>query len=254
MKAKRAQAIGDAVVGYMRVSTAKQGENGISLELQQSAIYNFAEAAGLTVIAVYSDVASGRGRRSIHRRSGLRKAFEACRDYDAHLVVWDWSRLSREASTEEELLNLLPSPERVHSIGNEESFESARRHARVAHAQEQRDEISKRTKVAMDERKRSGKQFGNPDIKTVQESGRDAWSRISEDIARNIADVLLALPDRKVLSRRELAEELNQRGLLTGHGLLWNASRLRGPLQRAEELLPGADDEAMRKHPTYGLF
>jgi DNA invertase Pin-like site-specific DNA recombinase len=254
MKAKRAQAIGEAAVGYMRVSTAKQGEKGISLELQQSAIYRFAESAGLTVVAVYSDVASGRGRRSIHRRAGLRKAFEACRDYDAHLVVWDWSRLSREASTEEELLNLLPPPERVHSIGDDESFESAQKHARISHAQEQRDAISKRTKVAMDERKRSGKQFGNLDIKTVQESGRDAWSRISEDIARSIADVLRSLPERKALRRCDIADELNRRGLLTGHGLLWNASRLREPLQRAEELLTGEDDKAMRKHPTYGLF
>ena len=254
MKAKRAQAIGEAVVGYMRVSTEKQGENGISLELQENAIYNFAQDAGMTVIAVYSDVASGRGSRSIHRRAGLRKAFEACRACEAQLVVWDWSRLSREASTEEELLNLLPPPERVHSIGDDESFESARNHARVAHAQEQRDEISKRTKAAMDERKRSGKQFGNPDIKTVQESGRDAWSRISEDIARSIADILRSLPERKALRRCNIADELNRRGLLTGHGLLWNASRLRGPLQRAEELLAGEDDEAMRRHPTYGLF
>lgn len=254
MKAKRAQAIGEAVVGYMRVSTANQGEKGISLELQENAIYNFAQAAGLTVVAVYSDVASGRGRRSIHRRAGLRKAFEACRAYDAHLVVWDWSRLSREASTEEELLNLLPPPERVHLIGEDESFASARKHARVAHAQEQRDVISKRTKVAMDERKHAGQLFGNPNIKNVQISGRDAWSEKSEQIARSIAAVLRSLPDWKTLRRRDIANELNKRGLLTGQGLPWDASRLRKPLQRAEELLTGEDDEAMRKHPTYGLF
>jgi DNA invertase Pin-like site-specific DNA recombinase len=254
MKAKRAQAIGEAVVGYLRVSTAKQGEEGISLELQKNAIYNFAQAAGLTVIAVYSDVASGRGRRSIHRRAGLRKAFEACRSYNAFLVVWDWSRLSQEASTEEELLNLLPPPERVHSICDDENLETARKHARFAHGQEQRDVISKRTKVAMDERKRSGKTFGNPNIKNVQSSGRDAWSRISEDIARSIAHVLRSLPDWKALKRREIADELNRRGLLTGHSLPWDPSRLREPLKRAEELLAEGDDEAMRKHPTYGLF
>lgn len=172
MKAKRAQAMGEAVVGYMRVSTARQGEEGISLELQQSAIYRFAESAGMTVVAVYSDVASGRGRKSIRRRAGLRKAFEACRDYDAHLVVWNWPRLSREASTEEELLNLLPSPDRVHSIRDDESLEAAREHARFERAQEHRDLISERTKVAMDERKRAGKKFGNPNIDHVQRSGR----------------------------------------------------------------------------------
>lgn len=254
MKVKRAQAIGEAVVGYLRVSTAKQGEEGISLDLQQSAIYRFAESAGLTVVAVYSDVASGRGRRSLHRRAGLRKAFEACRDYHAHLVVWDWSRLSREASTEEELLNLLPPPDRVHSIADNESLESARKHARFVRAQEERDAISKRTIIAMDERKRAGKTFGNPDIRTVQVSGRDAWSQKSEDIARSIAAVLRTLPDWKALKRREIADELNRRGLLTGQGLPWDASRIREPLKRAEEMLRNEDDEAMRKHPTYGLF
>jgi DNA invertase Pin-like site-specific DNA recombinase len=253
MTAKRAQAIGEAVVGYLRVSTAKQGEEGISLDLQQNAIYHFAESAGLTVVAIYIDVASGRGRRSIHRRVGLRKALEACRAQDALLVVWDWSRLSREASTEEELLNLLPPPARVHSIGNDETFDSARKHARVAHAQEQRDAISKRTKVAMDQRKRSGKRFGNPDIKTVQESGRDAWSEKSEQIARDISSVLRSLPDWRSRTQREIADELNRRGLLTGHDLPWTASRLRGPLRRAEEMLT-EDDEVMLRHPNYALF
>lgn len=254
MKAKRAQAMGEAVVGYMRVSTARQGEEGISLDLQENAIRQFAQNARMTVVAIYSDVASGRGRRSIHRRAGLRKAFEACRDYDAHLVVWDWSRLSREASTEEELMDLLPPPDRVHSIAENESFEDARKHARFTHAQEERDAISKLTKVAMDERKRAGKTFGNPDIRTVQKSGRDAWSEKSEEIARRIAAVLRSRPDWKALKRREIADELNKLGLLTGHGLPWDASRIRGPLKWAEELLQDEDNEAMRKHPTYGLF
>lgn len=199
MKAKRAQAMGEAVVGYMRVSTARQGEEGISLDLQESAIHEFAQTRGLPVIGVFSDVGSGRGRGSIHRRGGLRKALEACRTYDAILVVWDWSRLSREVSTKEELLRLLTLPERVHSISDDESFEDARKHARFAHAQEERDAISKRTKVAMDERKRAGKTFGNPDIRTVQVSGRDAWSQKSEDIARSIAAILRTLPDWKAL-------------------------------------------------------
>lgn len=254
MKAKRAQALGEAVVGYTRVSTEMQGEKGISLALQESAIYQFAEAVGLTVVAVYSDIASGRGRSSIHRRAGLRKALEACRAYDAQLIVWNWSRLSRETSTEEELVNLLPPPERVHSIGDDESLEAARKHARVAHAQEQRDMISKRTKVAMDEQRRAGKQFGNKDILEVQIAGRDAWSRISDDLARAIADVLRALPDWKALRRSDVAKELNKRGLLTGQGLPWNASRLREPLKRAVEMLADQDDEAMLNHPTYGLF
>jgi DNA invertase Pin-like site-specific DNA recombinase len=232
MKAKRAQALDEAVVGYMRVSTTRQGEKGISLDLQERAIRSFAQTRGLPVIGVFSDVASGRGRSSIRLRDGLRQALEACRTYDAILVVWDWSRPSREQSTAEELLRLLPLPERVHSIRDDESYEDARKHARIAHAQEERDAISKRTKIAMNELKRAGKTFGNPDMRTVQVSGRDAWSQKSEDIARSIAAVLRTLPDWKALKRRE---------------------RIREPLKRAKEML-AEDDEAMRKHPTYGLF
>lgn len=254
MKAKRAQALGEAVVGYMRVSTARQGEKGISLELQKSAIREFAHTRGLSVIGVFSDEASGRGRSSIHCRVGLRQALEACRTYDALLVVWDWSRLSREVSTEEELLRLLPPPERVHSIRDDESFGDARKHARIARAQEERDAISQRTIVAMDQLKRAGKSFGNPNIRKVQVSGRDAWSEKSEEIARSIAAVLRTLPDWKALKRREIADELNKRGLLTGHGLPWDASRIREPLKIAKEMLQDEDDEAMRKHPSYGLF
>ena len=106
----------------------------------------------------------------------------------------------------------------------------------------------------MDELKRAGKQFGNKNIREVQVAGRDAWNRISEDNARSIADVLKSLPDWKATKRREIADELNKRGLLTGHGLPWDASRLRGPLKRVELMLVDQDDEVMRKHPTYGLF
>jgi DNA invertase Pin-like site-specific DNA recombinase len=254
MKAKRAQAIGEAVVGYMRVSTTRQGDKGISLELQESAIYQFAQACGLPVLRIFQDVASGRGRSSIHRRDGLRQALAVCRKHDAILVVWDWSRLSREVSTEEVLLKLLPPPERVHSIRDDESFDDARKHARFVNAQEERDLISQRTIVAMDQLKRAGVSFGNPNIRKVQVRGRVAWSDKSKEIARSIAAVLRSLPDWKALKRREIADELNKRGLLTGHDLRWNASRLRKPLELAEKMLRDEDDDAMRKHPTYGLF
>jgi DNA invertase Pin-like site-specific DNA recombinase len=255
MRTKSKQAQGGGVIGYVRVSTARQGDRGISLEVQETAIYRFAQSCGLPVLAIHRDIASGRGRRSLHLREGLRKALEACRTQDAILVVWDWSRLSREASTEDDLAKLFPLRERVHSISDDESLEAARRNARIAHAQEMRDAISDRTKSAMAAQKRDGKTFGNPDIKKVQLVGRDAWTEKSEEIVRSIAAVLRSLPDWKALKRSEIAEELNRRGLRTGHHLPWNKSRVRGPLERAEAMLgEEEDDEAMRRHPTYGLF
>lgn len=254
MKAKRAQAQVEAVVGYVRVSTARQGDDGISLDLQEIAIRRFVEARRLVLLDIHRDVASGRGRSSIHRRRGLRQALEACRKHNAILVVWDWSRLSRDVSTEQDLFDLLPPPDRVVALKQEETFADAIKLARIAHSEEEAKQISTRTKAALAERKRAGKAVGNPNIRNVQVSGRDAWNRISEDIARDIADVLRSLPDWKVLTKHELADVLNQRGLLTGHGLPWTASRIRNPLTSAEAMLAVDEDDAMRKHPSYGLF
>jgi DNA invertase Pin-like site-specific DNA recombinase len=254
MKTKRAQAQVEAIGGYARVSKQRQGEDVISLDLQENAIRRFAEARRLELLQIYRDVASGRGRRSIHRREGLRQAREDCRKHNAILVVWDWSRLSREVSTEQELLDLLPPPDRVVALRQEETLNDAKELARIAHAEEEAKQISTRTKTALAERKRAGKAVGNPNIRNVQVSGRDAWNRISEDIAREIADVLRTLPDWRSLKRREVADVLNQRGLLTGHGLPWTASRIRNPLTKAAELLAEDEDDTMRKHPSYGLF
>lgn len=51
--------------GYIRVSTAKQGEHGVSLQEQQDAISHFAERNGLTILAWFEEreTAAKRGRR-----------------------------------------------------------------------------------------------------------------------------------------------------------------------------------------------
>lgn len=120
--------------------------------------------------------------------------------------------------------------------------------------QEERDAISKLTKVAMNESQRAGEKFGSPNIDHVQRNGRDAWSEKSEDIARCIAAVLRSLPDWKAMKRREIADELNRRGLLTGHDLPWETSRIRVPLKRAEEMLAKEEESTMSKLPTFGLL
>ena len=53
------------------------------------------------------------------------------------------------------------------------------------------------------------------------------------------------------MKRRELADVLNKRGLHTGHDLPWNTSRLRGPLERAEEMLAEEDEDIMSKLPVF---
>ena len=50
-------------VGLYRVSTAEQGQSGLGLEAQQASVRAFAAAQGWTLVAEFSDVASGKDDR-----------------------------------------------------------------------------------------------------------------------------------------------------------------------------------------------
>ena len=50
-------------VGYLWVSTAEQGQNGLGLEAQQASVRAYVEAQGWTLVAGHSDVASGKDDR-----------------------------------------------------------------------------------------------------------------------------------------------------------------------------------------------
>jgi hypothetical protein len=61
-------------VGLTRVSTAEQGQSGLGLEAQQASIRAFCAAQGWTLVAEYSDVASGKD----DRRPGFQAALARC--------------------------------------------------------------------------------------------------------------------------------------------------------------------------------
>jgi DNA invertase Pin-like site-specific DNA recombinase len=62
------------VVGYVRVSTEEQGTTGASLAAQESMLREEARRRGWDLLAVYSDVASGKSTR---KRPGLANAIAA---------------------------------------------------------------------------------------------------------------------------------------------------------------------------------
>ncbi len=52
-------------VGLYRVWTAEQGQSGLGLEAQRASVRAFAAAQGWTLVAEYSDVASGKDDRRL---------------------------------------------------------------------------------------------------------------------------------------------------------------------------------------------
>jgi DNA invertase Pin-like site-specific DNA recombinase len=92
------------VVGYARVSTDKQAEQGLGLEVQEEAIRAWAKANKHKLIRICKDEGAS-GANGIDRRFHLAEALEALDRGEAKgLVVYRLDRLARDLVLQEQLL------------------------------------------------------------------------------------------------------------------------------------------------------
>src|SRR5687768_11252995 len=79
------------IIGYVRVSTVKQGESGLGLDAQLSAIDLYAKANAGKVLTLYREVESGKN----NERPELHKALAHAKRAKARLVIAKLDRLAR---------------------------------------------------------------------------------------------------------------------------------------------------------------
>jgi DNA invertase Pin-like site-specific DNA recombinase len=165
-------------VGLIRVSTAEQGNSGLGLEAQQASIRAFIAAQGWTMVAEYSDVASGKD----DRRPGFQAALARCRQLDAVLVAARLDRITRRAHTLSQLLEDGVSIRAADMPGADDLM--LRIYA--AMAQKERELISERTRAALAAAKARGKALGGdrgyrpasaPDAAAAAQARREAADR-----------------------------------------------------------------------------
>lgn len=84
------------VVGYTRVSTDHQANDGLSLEAQRSKIKAYSEAMGLTLVDIIED--AGQSAKSLNR-PGLQKALSLLKEGKANaILVTKLDRLTRSVA------------------------------------------------------------------------------------------------------------------------------------------------------------
>jgi DNA invertase Pin-like site-specific DNA recombinase len=92
------------VVAYLRVSTDKQADEGLGLDVQRAAVWKWARAEGHRIVGEFVDQ-SVSGSNGIENREALPDALGALRDGRAHaIVVYRLDRLARDLVLQEQLL------------------------------------------------------------------------------------------------------------------------------------------------------
>lgn len=242
-------------VGYARVSTDHQGASGVGLAGQRESIRAFIDTKGWQLIEIFEDVHTGVGVDSFRKRDGLRRALDMAVEQGAFVVADNWSRLTRHAETGAALERIIGDPRRLISVDAGESFVEASKAGRLARAEAEAREISRRTMAGIARRKVEGAIFGNPGIRSVQVLGARAAADKAEALANQIADLMrTAGVHNGDLTRENVVNLLNVAGVFTSHGKEWTLSRVRQPLARARAILDSEEDDRMRAEPLYGTF
>jgi DNA invertase Pin-like site-specific DNA recombinase len=217
-------------VSYLRVSTRRQGESGLGLEAQRQAVEAWLNGGDWTLVEEHVEVESG---KRVDNRPALARAFDACRAYNAKLVIAKLDRLSRDAHF---LLGLqkagvefiavdMPHANRL-TVG-----------IMALVAEQEREAISARTKAALAAAKARGTKLGKPKGTPVPRSdvGRVNGSKANADNAQAFAERMRPILNKvSGLSANAAAAELEKRGYATARGGAWSATQVISIRKRLE--------------------
>lgn len=219
------------VIGYVRVSTQKQGVSGLGLEGQLEAIHRYAQGEHAEVVAIYREVESGK----VATRPELAKAVAHSKRTKAKLVIAKLDRLARNVHFVSGLME-----SRVDFVACDNPHANRLTiHILAAVAEDEAERISQRTMSALAAARRRGVLLGSDRPghwdgkehlrrrggRKGSEAARLKRLRESEPILRQARAIAQPLRDRGA-SLRQIAEELNKRDILTSQGRLWHAVQI----------------------------
>src|SRR6202166_3842037 len=195
-------------VGLYRVSTAEQGLSGLGLEAQQASVRAFVATQGWTLVAEFSDVASGKD----DRRPSFQAALTRCRQLGAVLAAARLDRIMRRAHTLSQLLEDGYSIRAADMPGADDLM----MRVYAAMAQKERELISERTRAALGAAKARGARLGGdrgyrlsvgPDSRAAVIARRAT----AEQAAHRLLLEVDRLRNAGVTSRHGLARALTER-------------------------------------------
>lgn len=218
------------IISYIRVSTAAQGKSGLGIEAQREAVARFAATEGLTILAEFVEIETGKGADALDRRPQLAAALAAARKAKAPVVVAKLCRLSRDVAFISGLM-----AQRVSFIVAELGADADpfMIHVYAALAEKERAMIADRTRAALAAKKAQGAILGNrTNLAEAQAKGADRNRAAADAFAANVLPIVRQIQASGATTGRAIAEALNARGIRTARGGAWHDSTVRNLLAR----------------------
>jgi DNA invertase Pin-like site-specific DNA recombinase len=217
------------LVGYIRVSTARQGRSGLGIEAQRAALARFAAAEGYEVAREFVEIETGKGSDALERRPQLTAALSEARKRACSVVVAKLDRLSRDVHFVSGLM-----AHRVQFLVAElgPDVDPFVLHLYAALAEKERALISERTKRALAAAKARGVTLGGPRLPEAREIAQASIKAHADQHAANVIPIIREAQRAGATSLRDIAEVLNARGIATARGGRWHATSVKNVLDR----------------------
>lgn len=214
-------------VAYMRVSTHAQGQSGLGLSAQESAVREHVARTGGVLVGEFIETESGKGADALARRPQLAAALALARAKGAVLLIAKLDRLARNVHFVSGLLE-----SRVEFCACDmPTANKLTLHVMAAFAEHEREMISMRTKAALKAARERGVELGAQGRRNAVRFRAEAADRL-----RPLAPRLRAL-QAEGLSVRAIAERLNSEGVPSPGGAgRWRAKNTHLALKRLPEL------------------
>lgn len=222
-------------VTYLRISTERQGQSGLGLEAQRAAVSDYLRGRG-EAVAEFVEIESGKRTD----RPELALAVAEARRRGAVLLIAKLDRLARNVAF---IANLLESGIDVTAADMPEANRFVL-HIMAAVAEQEGRAISERTKAALAVAKARGAKLGwaNPERAAEQRQAARNGAAVNKEKAQQHARNTLPLIEQiraEGASLRQIAAELNARGIKTARGGKWHPTTVRNVLRsRSGEDIP----------------
>lgn len=222
-------------IGYVRVSTEQQAQEGVSLEAQQAKIESWCKANGYQLAQVFVD-AGVSGSLSVADRDGLSDALDTLKAIKAQaLVVTKRDRLSRDY-IEAGLIDRICAKAKAKvmatdAASNGDSPEDVMQRGMLdLFATYERLVIKMRTRAALQHKKRTGQKYCNQTPYGF-EAIEGRLVQVAQEAAV-VAEIQAARQQGATL--QAIANSLNGRGIPTKTGKQWQPATIHLLLKRSQ--------------------